>query len=209
MPWWKLFSQPVRPLPQTPVERWPHRSRLEAELLAAAMRPVPDTWRTLEDQNGDHRFTLRFPPTWIEGTTPDRTEHVAIHPPSARLIQCGGKPMISPCVTVLVRRGGELRDDALLDRWIATRGQWFQGFVLRESVKMTLDGIRALAMFHDFTLGHETWSCLMVLRVAGNTIWYADGSGLTTDLASVRGELLTLLASMKIDAGEGAEPDSP
>jgi hypothetical protein len=59
-----------------------------------------------------------------------------------------------------------------------SRAQQFQGFRLLESVKTTIQGIPTLLMSHEFTLGGEAWNCLMVLRVSGQAIWYADASGL-------------------------------
>jgi hypothetical protein len=180
---------------------------IEAELLNAAAQLVPGTWQTLEGWNGDRRFTLRFPPTWLKGSSPEGRAHTLLKPPSARLVEESGKPMMSPCVTVVVAGGQALRDEALLDHWLNTRGYQFQGFRLRESVKTRLHGTRTLAIHHDFARASGVWTCLMVVRVVGSEIWYADASGQTADFLPLRAELISVLASMRIDTkGSSFDP---
>lgn len=171
---------------------------LETEVLTVARQPVPGNWRTQDSgKSDDLRFTLSFPSDWVVGVTPDRSiEHVAIHPQSARNVQADGKSMISPCVTV-VSELVKLRDNDVLDSWASTRAQQFQGFRLLESVKTKIQGIPTLLMSHEFTLGGEAWNCLMVLRVSGQAIWYADASGLPQDFSCARPELVRVIALLR------------
>jgi hypothetical protein len=169
-------------------------------LDSAVAQGIPSEWKQLEGHNGNRRFTLRVPPTWLEGTSPEDLEHIILKPPSSHVVDAAGKPMVSPCVTVVSARGANVENEALLDRWLATRGQQFQGYVLRESVKTKLSGLRSLAIRHDFTLGGQTWNCLMVVRVDDNQLWYADASGLEADFSSHQADIVRILASMIVDA---------
>jgi CHAT domain-containing protein len=175
------------------------RPSLEAELLAAAAQSVPDNWQSTAARFGEHRFTLRFPPTWLEGSSPEGPSHYLIHPVSARLVHESGRPLISPGVMVLAGASGELQDDAFLDRFLDTRGQGFQGFRIREYAKTRLHGTRALCVWHDFTVGGKDWTCISVLLVIGKAIWYADASGLATDVSSMRAQMMGILATIRID----------
>jgi hypothetical protein len=170
----------------------------EAEVLAVVGQPVPESWRTQDgSKNDDLGYAVSFPSDWVVGVTPDRSqEHVAIHPPSARRVETDGKPMISPCVTVL-SEVVKLRDSEVLDSWASTRAQQFQGFRLLESVKTTIQGMPTLLMSHEWTLEGESWNCLMALRVSGQAIWYADASGLPQDMSSVRPELIRVMALLR------------
>ena len=189
---------------------------LEGELLAAAKQPVPDDWRTLEGE----RAVLRFPRDWKKATVPnDTSSHDQVHPPTAHAVYVGRKPFVSPCLTIFRATGAQshgirsllraaTKADGLLNEFLATRAKAFGGsgcydtpgeYKLRQSVKIVLHGVRAVAIFHDFTLGQRGWLCLMVVFAKGNFIWYADGSGLNVDIAFIRKDLVRVLASMRID----------
>jgi hypothetical protein len=188
------LSPPPLPLAQPETKK----STLETEVLAVATQPVPANWRTQDGgKSDDLRFTVSFPSDWVVGVTPDLSqEHIAIQPPSARHVKIDGKPMISPCVTVL-SEVVKLRDNEVLDSWASTRAQQFQGFRLLESVKTTIQGMPTLLMSHEFTLGGESWNCLMALRVSGQAIWYADANGLPQDISSVRPALIRVIALLR------------
>jgi hypothetical protein len=174
------------------------QSTFETEVLAVVSQPVPQNWRTQDGgKSDDLRYTVSFPSDWVVGVTPDRSqEHLAIHPPSARYVKTGGKLMISPCVTVL-SEVVKLRNNEVLESWASTRAQQFQGFRLLESVKTTIQGMPTLLMSHEFTLGGESWNCLMALRVSGQAIWYADANGIPQDMSSVRPELIRVIALLR------------
>ena len=187
--WKKLFGGGSKP---------PTKLTLETEVLAVAGQPIPENWRTQDcGKSDDLRYTVSFPSGWIAGVTPDRSqEHIAIQPPSARHVEIDGKTMISPCVTVL-SEVVRLRDNAVLDSWASTRAQQFQGFRLLESVKTTIHDMPTLLISHEFTLGGESWNCLMALRVSGQAIWYVDVNGLPQDMSSVRPELIRVIALLR------------
>ncbi len=198
--WKRLFTgKSARTEPEKPYDaKQTTQPTFETEVLAAVSQPVPQNWCTQDGgKSDDLRYTVSFPSEWVIGVTPDRSqEHVAIHPPSARHVKTDGKPMISPCVTVL-SEVVKLRDNQVLDSWASTRAQQFQGFRLLESVKTAIQGMPTLLMSHEFTLGGESWNCLMALRVSGQAIWYADANGLAQDFSSVRPELIRVMAFLR------------
>jgi len=174
------------------------RSPLEAELMSASALPVPETWETLKLWNASRTFTVRFPSTWRESASPQSSvAHTLLTPPYTCFIEISGEPTFSPCVTTVAACGGELHDDALLDKWLATRGQQFDGYKLHEASRITLHGTRALAVSHDFTAGGERWGCLMVVAVIGNALWYVDASGLSQDVLDAGPVLTAILASLR------------
>ena len=53
-------------------------------------------------------------------------------------------------------------------------------------------------MVHEFDAVNQRWACLLLLRVVGNAIVYADARGIDRDFVTFRHQLISVLSRLSI-----------
>lgn len=186
----KLFGTPDKPVANPTMQK---AVSFGDQLQAAVLKDIPGDWTVFRSKQ--LLLEIPYPASW---TLAEQKDSIIIRPSGSRTLPEGGNLMFSPGFTFMAGGGAKFSDDGLLDAYLANIGQGFQSFRSRESAKLTLNGVRTLALFFDFVRASGSWSCLLTIRAKGSSFWYLDVSGQTDDIASLRPQLVPVLANLRL-----------
>lgn len=169
-------------------------SRQEFETLWASSGQLP---------HGCLPFELFYPSGWSIRLDPldkadGRIRRILVPSESHEVeVSEGNDGVVSPAFKLVAASIPTI--DGVLDSWDAPDfGKGFQDYRLRESERITLNGIKMIAREFDFTRPSGRWRSLATLRVGSGFFCLLDVSGLTEDLESFRLRLVPIVANLRI-----------